>query len=270
MAEYEIVSFSDPGRMRSENEDAVAAISELGLAILADGMGGYQAGEVASRMAIEGISKELGTSLPHVLRQTGENLRQALWDDLRFAVSRANEDIYQLANKSEDHEGMGSTLVVAVLAQHRLFIAHLGDSRAYRLTGGRLEQLTRDHCWVDEQIAAGLLTEDQITDKRFHNIVTRALGVEDEVELEIHEHPFESDDIILLCSDGLTDMISDSEIQELLNAIGPLESRARRMIDLANEHGGKDNISVILLRQKPAAPPSLAGRLKDLFRLGKR
>ena len=163
MAEIEIVCVTHPGRIRSANEDAVGAEPALGLAILADGMGGYAAGEVASRMAVDGIRAELGTSLPHLQRQSGEALRQALWEDLRFAVARTNDGIYQLSSRSEDHEGMGSTLVVAIWMGERLFVAHLGDSRAYRLTQGHLEPLTRDHCWVDEQIAAGLLTPEQIT-----------------------------------------------------------------------------------------------------------
>lgn len=260
MERYEIVCASDQGRVRSGNEDAVASDAALGVAVLADGMGGYAAGEVASRLAVDEVSAELGSAMPHLLTLGAEALGAALVEDMRFAAQRANTSILKAAAKEPSYEGMGSTLVIAVLVGGRVFIGHLGDSRAYRLRNGRLEQLTRDHCWVDEQIAEGNLQIDALLDTRFKNIVTRALGIDDEVDLEVHDHEVAADDVFLLCSDGLTDMLSDVEIEAVLAGEDPLELKATRLIAGANEHGGKDNVSVILARLA-VEPAGWAARL---------
>ena len=179
---------------------------------------------------------------------------------MRFAAQRANTSILKAAAKEPSYEGMGSTLVIAVIAGGRAYIGHLGDSRAYRYRGGRLEQLTRDHCWVDEQIAEGNLQIDALLDTRFKNIVTRALGIDDEVDLEVHDHDMTPDDVFLLCSDGLTDMLSDAQIESVLAVDDNLDGKAQRLIAGANEQGGKDNISVILARQA-VQPEGWATRL---------
>ena len=151
-----------PGRVRSANEDAVRFDAGLGLAILADGMGGYAAGEVASRMAVDEVFGELASALPHLHAAPASDDREGLHEDMRFAARRANTNIIAAARREPDYEGMGSTLVIAVLMHGTMTVAHLGDSRCYRYRAGALEQLTRDHCWVDEQIAIGALSVDAI------------------------------------------------------------------------------------------------------------
>ena len=261
MAEYEIVCVSDTGKVRTGNEDAVLVEPELGLAILADGMGGYAAGEVASRLAVDEVHSELASALPHLLHKSGEDLRLGMLEDLRFAANRANASIVKLAGRESEYEGMGSTLVIAVLSARQLHVGHLGDSRVYRFADGQIKQLTRDHCWIDEQIAAGALAEDALTNPRYKNIVTRALGIEDDVDLEVNTHDAAPDDIFLLCSDGLSDMLSEREMETILGSNVGLAMRAQNLVDLANEHGGKDNISVILMRLAVAAPVNWASRL---------
>ena len=265
MARIEIVTVTDPGKVRSGNEDAVGADAGLGLAILADGMGGYAAGEVASKLAVDEVSAELVTALPLLLNKPFSEVLQGLVEDMRFAANRANGSILGMAQRESDYEGMGSTLVIAVLLADRLVVGHLGDSRAYRCRAGRMEQLTRDHCWVDEQVAAGSLSVDALIDTRYKNIVTRALGIEDEVDLEVHDHAVEREDIILLCSDGLTDMLSDAQIEAVLAQDGPLLERAQTLVDQANANGGKDNISVVLMREAVESEMGWARRLVSRF-----
>src|SRR6201985_3611370 len=199
----EIASRTDPGRVRSANEDAVRFDANLGLAILADGMGGYAAGEVASRMAVAEIFDELASALPHLHAEPAPPARAGLHEDMRFAAARANSSIIAAARREPDYEGMGSTLVIAVLMHDRMTVGHL---RASRWRAGVLEQVTRDHCWFDEQIAMGALSVDAILDTRYRNIVTRALGIEDEIDLEVHDHEARVGYVFLLCCDGLTDM----------------------------------------------------------------
>jgi protein phosphatase len=264
VARYEIVCVTDTGKVRSGNEDAVLAEPELGLAILADGMGGYAAGEVASKLAVDEVHGELSSALPHLLAKPVEEVVAGLVEDMRFAASRANDSIINAAKHESDYEGMGSTLVIAVLLGERICIGHLGDSRAYRWRAGRLEQLTRDHCWVDEQVAAGSLTVDALISERYKNIVTRALGIEEEVDLEVHDHDAQKDDIFLLCSDGLTDMVTDPQIEAVLGEALPLPERASKLVEMANANGGKDNISVVLMREASGAGG--AGWAKRLVR----
>lgn len=249
MDRYEIVSGTHQGMVRSGNEDAVHVGPGLGLAILADGMGGYAAGEIASRLAVDEIRAELESALPHLDVNSKLLAGEALAEDLRFAAQRANTSILNSAKKEPDYEGMGATLVIAVMTLGRIFIGHLGDSRAYRFRAGRLEQLTRDHCWVDEQISQGALEIDALLDTRFKNIVTRALGIDVEIDLEVHDHEALPDDVFLLCSDGLSDMLDDGQIEALLAGNDNLPAKINQLIDRANKNGGKDNISVVLMRE---------------------
>ena len=262
----EIASHTDPGRVRSDNEDAVRFDADLGLAILADGMGGYAAGEVASRMAVDEVFNELASALPHLRAAPQSEDRAGLHEDMRFAATRANASIIAAARREPDYEGMGSTLVVAVLMHDRMTIAHLGDSRCYRWRAGVLEQITRDHCWVDEQIAIGALPVDAVLDPRYRNIVTRALGIEDEIDLEVHDHDAQIGDVFLLCSDGLTDMLDDAAIGAHLAAGKPLPETSSSLVDAANAAGGRDNVSVVLLQVGTPQSPGWAARL--MRRLG--
>ena len=243
--QLEYVALSDMGRLRKNNEDAVQAVPEHGFVVLADGMGGHNAGEVASRMAVTLIAKELGEWLKDNHDASLRELRRAM----AVSVDAANRSIFEAANTNADYHGMGTTLVMAVMHQGEMVLGHAGDSRAYLWRDGELKQLTRDHSLLQEQIDSGLITLAEAAMSSNHNLVTRALGVEDLVLLDVQHRPLEAGDLYLLCSDGLTDMLDDSEIAEELrnNAVLDTEMRAQRLIDLANERGGRDNISVALI-----------------------
>jgi PPM family protein phosphatase len=245
----ELQSAVDPGRARSNNEDSVATDPEVGLAVLADGMGGYNAGEVASNMATTFIRTELGRWLREASSQASDaEVRRAM----DICVDNANRAIFNAANSNPQYAGMGTTLVVAVFRDNRVLLGHVGDSRCYRLREGRLQQITRDHSLLQEQIDAGLITPEQAAFSANKNLVTRAVGVEDTVLLETHQHDVQTGDVFLLCSDGLSDMLDDEGIaqvvQQMLEGTQRLEDGTRALIDAANDAGGKDNISVILGR----------------------
>ena len=210
-------------------------------------MGGYNAGEVASSMAAERVRDELAHRL-HPLGATPSDadLKTALFD----AVDSANREVYEAASSTEAYAGMGTTLVVAVYRGDRLWLGHIGDSRAYRFRAGHLEQLTRDHSLLQEQIDAGLITSEQAAYSMHKNLVTRAVGVDEVVELELHDHAVESGDVLLMCSDGLSDMLSDEQIEQLLRLNDSLLAAGAMLVQAANAAGGRDNIAVILARAK--------------------
>jgi PPM family protein phosphatase len=217
--------------------------------VLADGMGGYNAGEVASNMATSFIRTELGRWLREASSQASDaEVRRAM----DICVDNANRAIFNAANSNPQYAGMGTTLVVAVFRDNRVLLGHVGDSRCYRLREGRLQQITRDHSLLQEQIDAGLITPEQAAFSANKNLVTRAVGVEDTVLLETHQHDVQSGDLFLMCSDGLSDMLDDEGIahvvQQMLQGSQRLEDGTRSLIDAANDAGGKDNISVILGR----------------------
>jgi protein phosphatase len=240
----------DPGRARSNNEDSVATDDGVSLAVLADGMGGYNAGEVASNMATTFIKTELGRWLREASAQASDaEVRRAM----DICVDNANRAIFNAANTNPQYAGMGTTLVVAVFRDNCVLLGHVGDSRCYRLREGRLQQITRDHSLLQEQIDAGLITPEQAAFSANKNLVTRAVGVEDTVLLETHQHDVQAGDTFLLCSDGLSDMLDDAGIAQVLLSHDSLESCARGLIDAANDAGGKDNISVILGRASGGA-----------------
>jgi len=246
----ELHAAMDPGRARSNNEDWVATDDGVALAVLADGMGGYNAGEVASNMATSFIGTELGRWLREASVQASDaEVRRAM----DICVDNANRAIFNAANANPQYAGMGTTLVVAVFRDTRLLLGHVGDSRCYRLRGGRLQQITRDHSLLQEQIDAGLITPEQAAFSSNKNLVTRAVGVEDTVLLETHQHEVQAGDLYLLCSDGLSDMLDDASIGQLMQAHDGLAGCARALIEAANDAGGKDNISVILARASGGA-----------------
>jgi protein phosphatase len=249
----ELFAAVDPGRARSNNEDSVALDDAVSLAVLADGMGGYNAGEVASNMATSFIRTELGRWLREAgVQATDAEVRRAM----DICVDNANRAIFNAANANPQYAGMGTTLVVAVFRDQRLLVGHVGDSRCYRLRGGRLQQITRDHSLLQEQIDAGLITPEQAAFSANKNLVTRAVGVEDTVLLETHQHEVLPGDVYLMCSDGLSDMLDDPGIGQLLLSCDSLDAAAQALIDAANDAGGKDNISVILVRASGGASAS--------------
>ena len=244
---HEFFHAVDPGRARSNNEDAVAVDPSQGLAVLADGMGGYNAGEVASGMATAIVCSELGRWLAEAgPNASAADLRQAV----KACVDDANRAIFSAALANPLYAGMGTTLVVAVLRAHRLWLGHVGDSRAYRWRDGELLQLTRDHSLLQEQIDAGLISPALAASSPHRNLVTRALGVEPSVALEIRGLDAKPGDTYLLCSDGLTDMLADAAIGRMLQSHDALFETGQAMIDAANLAGGRDNISLILIRVK--------------------
>ena len=247
----EIASCSDPGMVRSHNEDSIAADAANGLVVLADGMGGYNAGEVASGMATTVIITEmqqiLANAAPHQIDpRTNQEIARRL---VREQVLKANTSIYQAAQSQPQYAGMGTTLVVGLFYDNRVLVAHLGDSRLYLLRQNKLKQITRDHSLLQEQIDSGLITPEQAKHAQHKNLVTRALGIDPSVEPEIHEHPTRPGDLYLLCSDGLNDMVDDEDIAMTLQALGAnLGLAAQQLVQMANDNGGRDNVSVILVR----------------------
>ena len=255
----DVANRSHPGMVRAHNEDAVF-VDRAGLAILADGMGGYNAGEVASGIAVsvikEGLLPELasGRDLSKVDVHTGLTHAALL---LQQQIAAANKGIYEAAQNRPECAGMGTTVVAAVFHGNRVSIAHIGDSRCYRLRGGRFEQLTRDHSLLQEQIDSGQITADQARFSLNKNLVTRALGIEAIVPADISEYRVEPDDIYLLCSDGLTDMVETEVVHGVVDGQRTtLEVAASQLIELANQNGGRDNISVILARVPAAFLPN--------------
>lgn len=240
---YEFCTRTDPGLARENNEDSVTFDEPVRLGVLADGMGGYNAGEVASGMATTFIKSELGRWLAQAGRNANSReVRRAM----EICIDNANRSIFNAANSNPQYSGMGTTLVVGVFQDARLMLGHIGDSRCYRLRGQDFAQITKDHSLLQEQIDAGLITPEQAATSANKNLVTRALGVEDAVLLEVNEHRVEAGDIYLMCSDGLSDMVDDEGIAKILGADAPLEQKVTQLIDAANANGGRDNISVLL------------------------
>ncbi len=256
----DVASLSHPGMVRSHNEDAVFVDGAAGIAVLADGMGGYNAGEVASGIAVNvvggGMIRELqaGRALGKVDIQSGLTHAALL---LQQQIAAANKGIYEAAQARPECAGMGTTIVAAVFAGNRVSIGHIGDSRCYRLRGEKFEQLTRDHSLLQEQIDSGVLTPEQARFSLNKNLVTRALGIEAIVPTDIAEYRLEANDVYLLCSDGLTDAVEPDVIHTIVDdKRSDLALAAGDLIDLANRNGGRDNISLILIRVPPEFIPA--------------
>ena len=267
---FRCVGASDTGRVREHNEDTIGTDGDIGLVVLADGMGGYKAGEVASGIAVRtvltlvkdavdredlSLSDEVnGLSRPGIL--------------LRDAIQRANKVIYQTARTQVNCEGMGTTVVAGLFFDDKLTIAHVGDSRMYRCREGKIEQVTQDHSLLQELVSRGFYTPEEAQRAAAKNYVTRALGVEPTVDVEITEIPALKDDVYLLCSDGLSDMVEDDDIQLTINTFGAnLETVAKQLVLLGNDNGGRDNISVVLVRVLDAFPAQrgVIDRIRRLF-----
>jgi protein phosphatase len=251
------VGKTDTGRVREHNEDMIAVDGDIGLAVLADGMGGYNAGEVASGIAVktvfnlvrEALSLQdlsvpdpaTGLSRPHII--------------LRDAIQRANKIIYQTARTQTQCQGMGTTVVAALFYDNKITIAHVGDSRLYRMRGSEIEQVTLDHSLLQELVDRGFYSPEEAQRASNKNYVTRALGVDTQVDVEMQEHPVHKGDVYLLCSDGLSDMIGDDDMVVTMNTFGNnLASVGQHLIQLANDNGGKDNISVVLAQVLDSFP----------------
>jgi len=267
----DFAELTDTGRVREHNEDAIGSIGDVGLMVLADGMGGYNAGEVASGIAVqivtdlarEGADREARNAID---AHSGM-MRQSIV--LRDAIYRANKIIYQTAQSQTHCEGMGTTIVACLFYDNKVSVAHVGDSRAYRLRGGQLDQVTLDHSLLQELVDRGFYSAEEAQRSTNRNYVTRALGVEPTVEVEIREYEVHPDDIYLLCSDGLSDMVEDDDIHLTISTFNDsLDVVGQQLIDLANDNGGRDNVSVMLAQVKDAFPAkrSLLEKITGLFR----
>jgi serine/threonine protein phosphatase PrpC len=247
--ELQFAARTDTGLIRAHNEDSIEFNPAHGLAILADGMGGYNAGEVASRIATAIVKESIEDRLLNfgwnIRSHRGKRLQQLVVE----AVEHANIAIYETARSEPQFAGMGTTLVVTLFHQDKVTVAHVGDSRTYRLRQGSLVQITRDHSLLQEQIDAGLVDPGWAQFSPNKNLVTRAVGVNDDVAIEIHEHVTEVGDIYLLCSDGLCDMLSSEEIVQIMTSTdSSLKKTCDALIQRANDNGGRDNTSVILIK----------------------
>ena len=242
---WDFAALTDTGRVRGNNEDALVVDAGRGLAVLADGMGGYAGGEVASGMAVALLQAQLGRRLAQAGPQAP---LRAVLRAIQTSVDEANSAILQAGSANLQLQGMGTTVVLGVFAGRRAVVGHIGDSRCYRLRGAELTQLTRDHSMLRELVDAGHITEDQAQASPHRNLVTRALGIERAVEIEVHSHEVQAGDLYLLCSDGLTEMATDAQLVTLLTYKRNLIETATLLVAFANENGGKDNISVVLAR----------------------
>lgn len=246
----EIVVRTHPGKVRANNEDAVFADASSGLAILADGMGGHNGGEVASGMMLTllatNFSEVVARCDAKTLKSSG---RPFVHEQIRTQIDLANEAIYNAAQHQPQYAGMGTTLVLTWFYEDQLCVAHVGDSRLYRLRGSVIDVLTRDHSVLQDQIDSGLVAAEDARHSSIRNLLTRALGVAPVVEVEFGDHEVLPGDLFLLCSDGLNDMLTDEQIQHILLAhSGMLDNAADELIEIANNLGGRDNVSVILIK----------------------
>jgi protein phosphatase len=251
------VGVSDAGRVREHNEDTIGTDADIGLVVLADGMGGYKAGEVASGITVRtvmGLFKEAVEREDLAQRDPESGLsRPGIL--LRDAIHRANKVIYQTARTQANCEGMGTTVVAGLFFDDKLTIAHVGDSRLYRLRGTEFRQVTQDHSLLQELVSRGFYTPEEAQRAAAKNYVTRALGVEPTVEVDVTEIPVDKDDVFLLCSDGLSDMVDDDDIQLTISTFGAnLRTLARQLVLLGNDNGGRDNISIVLVKVLDAFP----------------
>ncbi len=263
----EIASCTDPGMVRSHNEDSIASDPVNGLVVLADGMGGYNAGEVASGMATTVITTEIQQLLAKVKPfQIDEETKSPIAGKMiREQVLKANTSIYQAAQSQPQYAGMGTTLVVCLFYDNKMTVGHLGDSRLYMLRESKFSQVTRDHSLLQEQIDSGIITAEQAKHAQHKNLVTKALGIDPTVEPEVREYPTKPGDVYLLCSDGLCDMVDDEDMGMTLQALGGnLKLAAQQLVQMANDNGGKDNVSVILVRvlKEYPAPRGFLGFFK--------
>jgi len=239
---------SDVGIIRSGNEDNYIMVPDRGLFVVADGMGGHAAGEVASEMAVKAIARELGS-----LANLGE---EELAERMRAAIRAANGAIFQRTLTELDKRGMGTTVTALALHGARFLIGQVGDSRAYLLRDGRLIQLTKDHSYVQEQVDAGYLTPDQARSHPYSNVITRCVGANSEVLPDIYVGAVKPRDLFLLASDGLTGMVDDPTLATLLATDETPEAKVEALIADANRHGGLDNITAILIQVDAVDAPS--------------
>ena len=251
MTRVEFSALTDTGIKRTNNEDSFLVMESKNLYAVADGMGGHSSGEIASKIAVETISDFFRNS-----EISEDSTWPYAYDDnisfegnkLKTAVAVANEKIQEYASEHPESRGMGTTVVAVLVLDSRLILCHVGDSRCYLLRDGKLSLVTSDHSWVNEQVKLGFMTEEEAQKHPFRNVITKALGTKCEATAEINETEGRSGDLLLLCTDGLNSMIPDIEIAKIVSKDTGLDEKARSLIDAANNAGGEDNITLVLLK----------------------
>lgn len=254
MFEWQIGGKTNVGRVRELNEDCIHSNQALGFVVLADGMGGHQGGEIASAMAVSGIAQDLSEASLAGGSNTSEET-QLISQLLDTTITKVNKEIFTTSETNDQYKGMGTTVVVALTHNDRLHYAHVGDSRLYRFRKNTLEQLTKDHSLVNELLEQGYYKSQEEASKAGQkNVITRAVGIAEDIKVDVASVAVEENDLFLLCSDGLNDMISDTVISDCLKSgKGEQEDLLNELIKQACEAGGRDNISVILLHAKKAS-----------------
>ena len=249
-AHFTIAGNTDTGLKRQHNEDYIGFDTDTGIAVLADGMGGHQAGEIASRIAVESLLNRLISIAQGDLASTGQT--EALMGQVSAAVQEVNSKIFRAAETHKEQRGMGTTLVALTPVTDSVVVTHVGDSRLYLWRKENLARITTDHSLVQELIDKGFYSEEEARTASVGHVVTRALGTRAEVEVDVACHPSNPGDTWLLCSDGLSDLVADWQIEEILRETsGRLETCSERLVQTARRNGGNDNISVILVHQTP-------------------
>jgi protein phosphatase len=269
-SKFNCVQVTDTGKVREHNEDALGTNMDTALVVLADGMGGYNAGEVASGIAVKTVLQLVTEACAREDRGTSDPatglMRQTII--LRDAIARANKIIHQTAQSQPQCEGMGTTIVAGLFWDNRLSIAHVGDSRLYRFRRNRFEQLTMDHSLLQELVDRGFYSQEEAARSTNRNYVTRALGVEPTVQVELQEVEVQPEDLYLLCSDGLPDMVEDEDIHLTISTFSAnLQTAGQQLVQLSNDHGGRDNVSVILTQVVEPFPArtGVLNRLRRIF-----
>lgn len=242
----EFVSLSDPGRVRAINEDSATVDSEYAVAMVADGMGGHRAGDVASRMALDIVGKRLQEKLLHFRTGTSQAMPMQFAEQI---VGEANTAIHAAARQQANCSGMGTTLALAIFHGEQVTLLHVGDSRIYRLRNGQLQLLTRDDSMLHDQVDLGLIAAEDTGDSHNRHLVTQALGASEHVTVHRQEETLCAGDFFLLCTDGLSDLVEERDIELIMNSLKTsLPLTAHHLIQLANDNGGYDNITVALVR----------------------
>ena len=230
---------TDQGKVRKQNEDCFYIDEKNTVFFVADGMGGHNAGQVASQMSSQ-ITED------YINEHISED--ESIADLLRDAIVKANSDIYQKASKERSYSGMGTTVEACAIKENKLFSAHVGDSRLYRLRDSEFRQLTTDHSYVEMLIRNGDITREEAREHPNRNVITRAVGTDPTVEIDSAEFEIKPKDVYLLCTDGLTEMLEDSEIQEIISRDIPLKDQVEYLVQTANEKGGTDNVTVLMIQ----------------------
>ncbi len=269
----DFIAQTDVGQVRDHNEDYISCVEQLGIAVLADGMGGLNAGEVASSMSVNLMIDELvkwrdgDSDVELELPDDTEDLPQVA-RIVKFLIEKTNSAVFHVSQTQPQCRGMGTTIIASVFHDNKVIIGHIGDSRVYRYRDGKLEQVTKDHSFVQELIDKGVYTKEEARESNRKNVVTRALGVGPTVEAEVHEHKTRTGDIYLMCSDGLSDLVADADIETTFKELGNnLSEVAGHLVNVANASGGKDNISIVLARvSKPyPADGNLISKITNWF-----